>query len=134
MSVSQGSASGSKPSSSSSTPSHNGATKPADHAHTNHTSNHAHRPSRRQQLSAPLNLSITKLSPRRGPRTHSAKASTVGGGGETSFQQDVTSFPGGDSMLEVLTRLQGVNEQLNQQLEVSTCLTHSTNHVKCGMK
>ena len=81
-----------------------------------------------------LPLSITKLSPRRGPRTHSAKASTVGWGGETSFQQDVTSFPGGDSMLEVLTRLQGHNEQLNQQLEVSTCLTHSTNHVKCGMK
>ena len=118
------SSSSSKPSSSTSTPSHV-SSKSADHTHTNHTPSSSsrinqppgRRSSRRQQLSAPLNLSITKLSSKRGS-SHVQGAGKSSTREATSFQQDVTSFPGGDSMLETLTRLQALNDQLNQQLEV----------------
>ena len=36
----------------------------------------------------------------------------------SAFHDDVTMFPGGDSMLDALTRLQSLQENLQQQLEV----------------
>ena len=72
----------------------------------------------RTQLSAPLHLSITKLgNKRRGGNKKGGGGG--GGGGGTSFQEQVDAFPGGDAMLDSLTRLQSLQESLQQQLEVS---------------
>lgn len=76
----------------------------------------------RAQLSAPLHLSITKLGHRRSSRNHRREE---GGGGVTSFQDNVDLFPGGDAMLNSLTRLQSLQETLQQQLEVSNYLSSS---------
>lgn len=66
---------------------------------------------RRSQLSAPITLSITKHK-----RNKSRQLPDNGIMG-SSFHDDVTMFPGGDSMLDALTRLQSLQENLQQQLE-----------------
>ncbi|XP_003388725.1 PREDICTED: oxysterol-binding protein-related protein 11-like isoform X2 [Amphimedon queenslandica] len=68
---------------------------------------------KKTQLSAPLHLSITKLGNKR--RGGNKKGGGVGGG--ASFQEQVDAFPGGDAMLDSLTRLQSLQESLQQQLE-----------------
>ncbi len=60
-------------------------------------------------MSAPLNLSLTKLSSKKRRR----RLVHDGAGMDST-----TVFPGGDDMLDALTRLQTLQEKLIDQLEV----------------